>query len=155
MSESYEIVLQQVAKGELYLLLKFIEMGSQALSGLSVSEDFGGSSPVEINQSLIDAVVAHDGDVCLSEQLHEFKVSQAISLPLVLLRVIKYEDKVDVELSFNDAAPFDIDRIMLTMQGYSHAISNKFHIKEFYGGLEPASDIDTRYFTGDALGPLS
>lgn len=130
-------------------------MGSQGLSGLAVSEDFGEVGPVEINKSLIDAIVAYEGDVCLTEQLHEFKVSEAIRVPLVLLRVIKYKDEVDVELSFNKTPSLDVNKIMLAMQEYADALSREFNIKEFYGGLEPAADIDTRYFTGSALGSVS
>ncbi|MFR0716831.1 hypothetical protein ACLUS7_17420 [Enterobacterales bacterium BD_CKDN230030183-1A_HGKHYDSX7] len=154
MSESYEIVFQQVAASDLHVLLKSIERGAQALSGLSVSEDFEGVNLVRINKGLVDAIVAYEGDVCLTEQLHEFKASEAIYLPLVLLRVIQYKRKVDVELSFNCVPSFDIGHVMLAMQGCADALSKKFHIKEFYGGLEPASDVDTRYFTGNALGPL-
>ncbi|UVL90611.1 hypothetical protein [Pseudomonas sichuanensis] len=154
MSESYEVVLQQVAKGDLQVLLEYIEMGSQTLSGLAVSEEFGEVGSAGINKNLIDAIVAHEGDVCLTEHLHEFNVSGVIRLPLVFLRVIKYKGEVDVELSFNDDPSLDIDRVMLVMQGYADELSKKFHIKEFYGGLEPAADIDTRYFTGNTLGPL-
>ncbi|CAK14032.1 hypothetical protein [Pseudomonas entomophila] len=154
MSESYEVVLQQVAKSDLRVLLECIEMESQALSGLAVSEELGGDVSAGINKNLIDAFFAHQGDVCLMERLHEFNVSGTIRLPLVFLRVIKYKGEVDVELSFNDAPSFDIDRVMLAMQGYADELSKKFHINEFYGGLEPAADTDTRYFTGNTLGPL-
>lgn len=152
MSESYEVVLQQVAVGDLYVLLKLIETESQELSGLAVSEDLGGIDPAGINKNLVDAFFAYEGDVCLTERLHEFKVSETVCLPLVLLRVIKYKGEVDVELSFNEISSLDIGRIMLAMRGYACALSKKFDIKEYYGGLEPAADIDTRFFTGNALG---
>ena len=155
MSESYEIVLQQVAADDLHVLLKLIEIGSQDVSNLAVSEDFGEVGTVGISKSLVDAIVASEGDVCLTEQLHGFRVLETIRLPLVLLRVVKYEGKFDIELSFNEAPSFDIDKIMFAMQEYAVALSRKFNIKEFYGGLEPAADIDTRYFTGNALGPVS
>ncbi|QJQ19906.1 hypothetical protein HG549_08155 [Pseudomonas sp. SK] len=155
MSESYEIVLQQVAAVDLHALLKLIEMGAQDLSSLAVSGDFGEVGAVGINKSLIDAVVAAEGEVCLTEQLHGFKVLEAIRLPLVLMRVIKYEGKFDIDLSFDEVPSFDIDQIMFAMQEYAVALSRKFNIKEFYGGLEPAADIDTRYFTGNASGPVS
>ncbi|CAN7717647.1 hypothetical protein LJR232_005894 [Aquipseudomonas alcaligenes] len=154
MSESYEVVLQQVAVGDLYVLLKLIETESQELSGLAVSEDFGGIDPTGINKSLVDAFFAYEGDVCLTERLHEFKVSETVCLPLVLLRVIKYKGEVDVEFSFNEIPSIDIGCIMLAMRGCADGLSKRFDIKGFYGGLEPAVDMDTRYFTGGALGGL-
>jgi len=154
MSDTYEIIFEQVAADDLQELLNFIEMDSQARSGLAVSESLGRIDSTGVDKRLIDKIVAYDGVVCLMERLHEFKVSESICVPLVLLRALKYEDGVDVELSFNSILSVDIDCIMFAMQRYANAISKKFHVKEFYGGLEPAVDIDTRYFTGNALGPL-
>ncbi|PAU61157.1 hypothetical protein [Pseudomonas indica] len=154
MANSYEVILQQVAETDLLALLKVLERNSQAFAGLTISEDFGGEGLVAINEGLIDAVIAYEGEVCLMERLYGFKVSEEISLPLVLLRVVKYKGGVDVELSFNDVSCFDINCVMLAMRIYSVFLSGRFHIKEFYGGLEPAMDVDTRYFTGNTLGPL-
>ncbi|WP_337057459.1 hypothetical protein [Pseudomonas sp. USHLN015] len=154
MSESYEVVLQQIAAGDLFMLLKLIEAESQELSNLAASEDFGKIDIAGINKALIDAFFAYEGDVCLTGKLRGFKISEAVCLPLVLLRVIKYKGEVDVELSFNEIPSLDIGRIMLAMQVYADGLSKRFDIKEFYGGLEPAADIDTRYFTGGALGGL-
>ena len=88
------------------------------------------------------------------EQLHELNFLGVISLRLVWLRVVKYEGKVDVELSFNDVSPIAIDHVMLAAQRYAERLSTKFNMKIFYGGLEPAGDTDTTYFTGNTLGSL-
>jgi len=154
MSESYEIVFQHVAAGDLYELLESIGMDSQIFSELAVSEEVAGVRLAGEARNLIDEIVAYNGDICLTAQLHGFRLSEVICLPLVLLRVIKYRDGVDVELSFNDSPSFDISNIMLAAQRYADVLSKRYHVEEFYGGLEPAADINTRYFTGNALGPL-
>ncbi|MDF9617968.1 polymorphic toxin type 24 domain-containing protein [Pseudomonas entomophila] len=52
--ESYEITLQKVSKCDLHALLEHIEMESQTLSGLAVSEEFGEGTSAGINKNLID-----------------------------------------------------------------------------------------------------
>ncbi|MWK59164.1 hypothetical protein GO594_24520 [Pseudomonas otitidis] len=154
MSDSYEIVFQQVAAGDLYELLESIGVDSQIFSELAVSEEVAGGRLAGEARNLIDEIIAYGGDICLTAQLHGFRISEEICLPLVLLRVIKYRGWVDVELSFNDPLSFDIGNIMLAAQRYADFLSNRYHVEEFYGGLEPAADTNTRYFTGNALGPL-
>ncbi|MGY8819599.1 MAG: hypothetical protein ACKVLM_09380 [Pseudomonadales bacterium] len=155
MSESYEVVLAQVAADDLHALLERIEKNSQTFSGLAVSEELGGVHSKGGNKALIDSVITFDGDVCLTGLLTGLRISEAICLALVLLRVIKHKGEVDVELSFDDAPSLDTGSVMLAMQKYANALSNNFNVKEFYGGLEPAADADTRYFTGSSFGPLS
>ncbi|MDC6164369.1 hypothetical protein PPH93_22165 [Achromobacter xylosoxidans] len=155
MNSSYEVVLQQVAPSDLWGVLKTLEKSSRSLSGLSVSEDVRGLDLQIINKNLVNSVVAYDGNICLLGRLHEFNVTPEISLPLVLLRVLKYQDDIDVELSFDERPFFDVDRILLGMKEYCDGLSNKFSVSKFYGGLEPAKDLDTRYFTGNASGSLN
>ncbi|MGH8815606.1 MAG: hypothetical protein ACREX5_03355 [Achromobacter pestifer] len=154
MAESYEIVFQQVAIGDLLALLKTLEASSKSISDLAVSEGIEGLDFDGIERRLIDAISAYEGDVCLTELLHGFRVSEGIILPCTLLRAIKYNEGVDVELSFVEIPSTDICCVMLAMQAYGDSLSKKFSMAEFYGGLEPAEDVDTRYFTGEFFGPL-
>jgi hypothetical protein len=154
MAESYEIVFQQVAVGDLFALLKTLEANSKSISDLAVSEGVEGLDFDGIDKGLIDAISACERGVCLTELLHGFRVSEGIILPQALLRSIKYNEGVDVELSFVEIPSIDICCVMLAMQAYGDSLSKKFSMAEFYGGLEPAEDVDTRYFTGEYVGPL-
>nr|WP_146219580.1 hypothetical protein [Pseudomonas sp. RW407] len=154
MTESYEVVFQQVAVGDLLELLNALEVSSEVLSDLGVSESLGDILLAEIDKKLIDGIVSYEGDICLTGRLYKFNVSNEICLPFVFLRVIKYANGIDVELSFDDTRLFDIGGLMRIMQIYADGLSKKINMVGFYGGLEPAIDIDTRYFTGDVLGPL-
>ncbi|QXI42069.1 hypothetical protein HU734_017605 [Pseudomonas wayambapalatensis] len=154
MAESYEVVLQQVAVRDLLGLLGFLEASSRELMGLVSSESFINVGGGDINKALIEEVIAYKGDVCLAGRLYEFLVSPTISLPCVLLRVVKYSEGVDVELSFNEVPFLNADCVMRAMRDYSDDLSNRFEFSQFYGGLEPAVDVNTRYFTGNSFGPL-
>ncbi|MGC7839028.1 hypothetical protein ACPZMI_11265 [Pseudomonas wayambapalatensis] len=154
MAESYEVVLQQVAVRDLFGLLDFLKASSGGLMGLVSSEGVISVDGGDINKVLIDAVIAYRGGVCLKGRLYEFQVSPKMSLPCVLLRVVKYSEGVDVELSFNEVPFFSADCVMRAMRDYSSGLSNRFEFSQFYGGLEPAVDTNTRYFTGNSFGPL-
>jgi len=155
MTDSYEIVFQQVAVSDLHQLLELMKMDSQSLSELAVSEDFGKADSSKDSGILIDRFISYSGEICLTGKLHGFSFSEGMQLPLVFLRVIKYGGEVDVELSFDDTSLPDISCVMRAAQKYASTLSKKFDVNEFYGGLEPAVDFDTRYFTGDFLGPLN
>lgn len=154
MANSYEVVLQQVATGDLFELLNAIERSSKLLSDLTLSEYIGAVSVENLNQGLVEAIVSSEREICLTGRLHGFSVSPKVCLPFVLLRVVNYREGVDVELSFDDNLLFDIDCVMSAVRVYCNKLLNRFYASEFYGGLEPAIDIETRYFTGTSSGPL-
>jgi len=154
MANSYEVVLQQVASGDLFELLRAIEGSSKLLSDLALSEYIGAVSFENLNQGLIEAIVSSGREICLTGRLHEFSASPNICLPFVLLRVVKYREGVDVEFSFDDNPLFDIGCVMSSMRIYCNDLLKRFYASELYGGLEPAIDVETRYFTGTISGPL-
>lgn len=53
----------------------------------------------------------------------------------------------DLDLSF-DAKFVDC------LHGFSKSLALTFGISCFYAGMEPASDLETRLFTTDKLGPI-
>ncbi|WP_147310742.1 hypothetical protein [Pseudomonas citronellolis] len=154
MTESYEVVFQQVAVGNLLELLNALEVSSEVLSDLGISESLGNMLLAGGDEKLIDGIVSYEGDICLTGRLYKFNISDEVCLPFVFLRVIKYAGGIDVELSFDDTQIFDIGGLMRAMQIYADGLSKRINMVGFYGGLEPAIDIDTRYFTGDVLGSL-
>ncbi|WP_122316855.1 hypothetical protein [Pseudomonas cichorii] len=154
-AESYEVVLEGVPVGELFALLKSIEGGAETLAGLTLSEPLEASGEGGVSKALVDDFIACEVDICLSEQLGGQYVSSEIQIPLILLRVIKLGSIIDVELSFDSSELLDIDAVMAAMKIYSCGLSKCFGGMEYYGGLEPAMDAETRYFTNDTPGPMS
>ena len=154
MANSYEVVFQQVAVGDLFELLIALEKRSKVLSDLVLSECYGVVDVRRLSKELVELIVSNARESCLTGRFREFGVSPKICLPFVFLRVIKYQEGVDVELSFDDSPSFDIDCVMSSMKIYCNGLLKKFCVSELYGGLEPAIDIETRYFTGTTSGPL-
>jgi hypothetical protein len=154
-TESYEVIFEGVPDKALFALLKVIEGNADTLSDLTLSEPVELLSKSGIYKKLIDDFCTRVEDVCLSERLGGFHVSPALTLPSVLLRAVKCGGRADVELSFDNVVASDVDSVMLAVQIYASNLSSFFGVTKFYGGLEPAVDVETRYFTNDLLGPLS
>lgn len=155
MSDIYEVVIQGVLEDDLFTLLKILESDAKMVSGVSVSEDVDLSKGKTcIDKSLVGMIVAYDGSICVSEKIYGFNILELIELQEVFVRVLKYENYFDVELSFSDSNEIDIANVMRNIQQYIIGLSKNITFEEFYGGMEPAADFETRYFTNKTLGPL-
>lgn len=74
-----------------------------------------------------------------------------ITLSPCALRVIQYDDRFDLEISF-DSENAHLCEYMLCR--FAAKMAERYHISNFYAGIEPASDQETRIFTCDKPGPL-
>ncbi len=75
------------------------------------------------------------------------------SLREVLIRAIKYDAIFDLEISFDLNQQVELSDVMLCT--YFVKIAHLYQIPQVYGGLEPAEDEETRFFTGASLGPMN
>lgn len=148
MDNVYEIIFEKVYKYDLYDFVRFIEKSAKSCTGLY----FGGK--VLADRGQIETFLSCNTNTRLIEKLYCFKVIDGICLPFVWLSVLKYGAAVDVELSFYSVSSIEIHSLMHAMQRYAAAASEEFHVTGFYGGVEPALDVNTRYFTGNDFGPL-
>ncbi|WP_124419076.1 hypothetical protein [Pseudomonas sp. R2-60-08W] len=154
MKEFYEVVLSGVAKEDLLALLNILKSHSERVAAVTASQKLDIENRLCLDQKIVTGLCGFDGDVCVTAKLYGFDTISARSDFFVLLRIIKYGKDVNVELCFDDACLIDVDRVMLALQKYLQGISDKIRLAEFYGGMEPARDLETRYFTNDILGPL-
>lgn len=154
MKELYEVVLGGVVEDDIIILLKDLESHSERVDDVTASEVLGIASCLGLDQSMVAELCRFEGDVCVSAKFYGFDIVSASSDFFVLLRVVKCGGGVDVELCFDDSVFSDVDKVMLLLQKYLKEISDRVRMKEYYGGMEPAKDLGTRYFTGEMLGPL-
>lgn len=153
MSEAYEVIFERVCLTHVHGLIRFIVDHAKGISDLSVSgtlEDL----ELETYEQILDAVVNHPNTACFMAIVHQLEVSESVCLGRVLLSVLKYEGGIDVELSFDNIFSGDVEYVMAAMHKYAAHLAGIFRLQSFYGGLEPAIDKDTRYFTGNCAGPL-
>ncbi|WP_141734311.1 hypothetical protein [Oligoflexus tunisiensis] len=69
------------------------------------------------------------------------------------VRIIKYDEKYDLEVSIDLKKQAPLSNIMLSK--FFATLAQEHQVKQVYGGLEPASDEDTRIFTGFDIGPVA
>ncbi|MFW3013093.1 hypothetical protein [Pseudomonas aeruginosa] len=154
MKELFELIFEGVNPSRLFSLLKEIESKSDRIFDFNFSEDFFSSNVDIFSELLIDSFLGFNGDLYFGVSMEGFNVKDGLKLPVVLLRVLKYQGEVDVGLFFYMNDFNSAGKVMLEFQKYMNEISADFGFENFYGGLEPASDQETRFFTNNRQGPL-
>ncbi len=78
---------------------------------------------------------------------------EGFSLREILIRVIKHDAVFDLEISFDLNQQIELSDVLLCT--YFVKLAHIYQIPQVYGGLEPAEDEETRFFTGESLGPMN
>ena len=155
MSSLFEVVFENVVKSNVIRLLLLLIAGAGRIVNAQCSEDIRLIVAGELDAKALDSVLNFQGDVTLSINLGDLKVGGVI-LPKVLLRLVKYGEQYDIDFNFDSNELENVDMMSLVTQLHDHAkeIARDNDVDTFFGGMEPASDEDTRYFTNNDFGPL-
>ncbi len=80
-----------------------------------------------------------------------------IRLPNCGLAVYKYATEINLEINFqlSDLKNFPAKDLTPALMKLAKSIAVDYGIDEYFGGLEPANDVETRLFTNDQAGPFS
>jgi len=71
------------------------------------------------------------------------------------IRVLKYSGKYDIELLWDIDQVKNASKILKGLHQNSISIASKFNVTNYYGGLEPACDRETRFFSNTEIGPIT
>ena len=154
MNESYEVVVLDVARNDLLQVVGSFERRAASLTDVELSGAFDGCNASDFSGVLSCVMSKCEGDFCVAAKLHGLEVYNGVLLSVVLFRVVKYGGSFDVEFFFYDSDVDDVGAAMRGMQRYIVELASKFQLGGFYGGMEPAVDVQTRYFTNGDFGPL-
>lgn len=77
-----------------------------------------------------------------------------LHLQSVLFRLIRYGELFDLDFTFKDASICDDHAFFMKLQKQCVRVTQCFDIQSCFCGLEPAADVETRFFTGLASGPI-
>lgn len=78
-----------------------------------------------------------------------------ISLKNVNLWIYINEHTFDMEFDFDRIEEGNnLPELINNIFHFAKRISELFEVKNFYSGMEPARDKETRFFTNDTMGPL-
>jgi hypothetical protein len=151
-----EVVFENIDKSCVMQLLALLILSAKNVTGIQCSEGIelfvnGNTSDEEFNRLL-----NFDGDISALINLQAMKVGD-ITLPNVLLRLVKYGDLYDIDFNFdsNELGSINMMQLLTELHRYAKGIALKYSVESIYAGMEPASDEDTRYFTDNEIGPLT
>lgn len=151
MSDLSEIVFENVPENQLTNLVdEFLcsNILTATINGEDISENLDTRS---ISNSIL---TMQDGDAFFNlSRLYAF----GLEIQSCSVQIIKYDGIFDFNLIFEieHLKKNKDESTAFTMQKFAQKISEKYKIKNFYGGLEPAHDYGTRYFTRYYFGPLA
>jgi hypothetical protein len=122
-----------------------------------VFEGLSGSTAQQLAHEVLGrpAVLPTANEGVVDVELPRLEVDERTVLQKVHVRILRYEDQFDVEVNFipRDAEGGSSEGMMDALHQYAMRLSQRHHVDSYYAGIEPASDEETRFFTGAVRGP--
>lgn len=156
MTNLFEVVFEGVNKTYVVQILTRLISDAKRIIGVECTEDIALMGEGQLDIEALESVLNFNGDVSILIKLQEMKAGNAI-LPSVLLRLVKYDDQFDVDFNFDadELKNMNVALLMRHLHSYAQEVAGECNVGNFFGGMEPASDKSTRYFTNQITGPLS
>lgn len=147
MNELLEIVFENVPKSNLIDILNQI---SGSYINFNVKDEI--VYFIEKIDSINQIVDENEYTSMNLNSIHLSKVK--INKPSFL--ILYYSKKFDININFYESDIFDegTNEIELRIMSLCNEIRTKNGVENVFFGLEPASDVETRFFTNNKLGPL-
>ncbi|MBJ7311491.1 hypothetical protein ACFOLJ_22480 [Rugamonas sp. CCM 8940] len=153
MRNTFEIIFENVSEPSVDGLVNELLSHAKDIESIELSEEgTSENSDVFGREKLTKLLLAKEALTAMI-RVRRFFVN-AVVLDVALVRVVKYENTVDVDISFDIEEEKNPVSIMSSLHPYALELASSFSVGNVYGGLEPADDCATRYFTNLELGPL-
>ncbi len=155
MSNLFEVVFEDIPKSKVIPLLLSLIASSNRVINTRCSGGISFMDGDKISTSILESVLNFEGDISMLFDLQDMHVG-SIDLPKVLLRLVKYTDKYDIDFNFDESEIDNkyIQSLIAELHDCAKKLASDYNIQNFFGGMEPALDEDTRYFTNEVLGPI-
>ncbi|KEQ16547.1 hypothetical protein [Endozoicomonas numazuensis] len=155
MSNFIEVVFENIDKKSVKPLIKLLGDRSYKIIAINCTEDIKNMKKDEISNEALNHFLELNCDASISINA-EALVLEELVLPEVFIRVVKYESKYDIDFSFNsnEIENISISTFINELHECAKNLSYRYCVENVYGGMEPASDEKTRFFTGSKPGPL-
>ena len=153
MGELYEIVLEEVPTKSLFLVLNKLTAYGSSLVRSEIQGDESFDLQIDWNNSetferIVEKIIS---GFALIGEIRTIDIG-GLFLRNSGLRVIYYENKFDIEVNFKAENNTDLNAEKLS--SFFCRLCKDFNVVQTFAGIEPASDQETRIFTGTKLGPI-
>lgn len=155
MKNLLEVVFESIDKSSVIPVLNKLCFDTKQIISAECNENFELMKDGHLNLNVLETVLNFNENITVFLKIKSM-IIEDVPLSSVLLRIVKYDDQFDIDFSFdaNEIQSIDIVSLMKRIHSFSKNISEEFRIANFFGGVEPASDETTRYFTRNVLGPM-
>lgn len=156
MSNLIEIVFERVAKSCVMQLLSLLIYSSEKITSVQCSENIELFLDDKLSEEVLNNLLNIDGDMSVLINMQTMRIGEHV-LPNVQLRLVKYGSEYDIDFNFdyNDIKNISMTSLINSLHRHIKKLASEFDVASYYGGMEPASDEDTRYFTNEEVGPLT
>lgn len=147
-----EIIFKNVPGNKIGELLK--DLSSQGKKIVNYTLTCNVSKIKWNSEKYIETIFKKNKNFGLFLNLKELKKSDVL-LPKCGISVYKYEDKINLEINFKLSDLNDhFKQITNKLMWLAESTATQYKIEEYYCGLEPAEEKETRLFTNQHVGPL-
>ena len=156
MANLIEVVFEHIGKSCVLQLLKLLITSLENVISIECTESLSLFKDEQLSEQGLEQFLGFESDVTVLIKIRSIDLGNII-LPNLQLRLLKYEGQYDIEFNFDSNELENTTTMTLVKELHSHAkrVALECGVNDFYCGIEPASDEDTRYFTNDELGPLA
>lgn len=152
MSELIEIVFEDVKKHALTSFVAELSDYGRAVKDYRLLSEHGENVKTDWQDyASVLNIIEKITDGSLFVNLISLDMGE-ITLSGCALRVIRYDDRFDLEISFDSE---DAPLYEYMVPRFASEMAERYQVENFYAGIEPAADEETRLFTRDKPGPLS
>jgi len=159
MNHLIEVVFEDVSFHTIGKLFKDLSQAGKNLINYSLNADWKMENEIDWHRAeSISQALSKDTTMGWSffVNLNELNI-KAFRIENCTLQVLKYDCKYDVGINFKWEEVYfsDSTDFVETLREFSRKIAHKYDIKQYFAGLEPACDEETRLFTNHIRGPLN
>ncbi|OQX02201.1 MAG: hypothetical protein BWK80_58400 [Desulfobacteraceae bacterium IS3] len=158
MGELIEIVFENIGKNSLTSFLTELSDFGRNIKNYYISSGYGHDTKIDWQNS--DSVSEGLEKISEGSMFVNLNALNTGSIPIrgCSLRIIHYDTDFDLEINFDSedipSLP-DGRKMENVLHDFAVKTARKYGITDFYGGIEPAVDADTRFFTCENVGPLA
>ena len=107
------------------------------------------------SQSELQTFINLEVEAMLTVKFSSFDIL-GCTIPSPLLRLVKYEEKFDIDFTFDedDLGIVNLKEFLQILHERVSHLGARYQVKDWFCGIEPASDLHTRLFSHNETGPI-
>ncbi|WP_139319611.1 hypothetical protein [Stenotrophomonas sp. TD3] len=148
MNDAFEILMEAIPWVHVSTMLETIGRMAESVSRTELDGE-----PVAIGDWFAGSADDFPCSSCMIQTINGFRLGSAVYIPTLLIRVFKFEETISIDFSF-DMDWSNVAVAMPMLHRHFQQLKLLSGARTVFGGMEPAQDLDTRFFTDDARGPL-